>query len=284
MSVWEGRPRAKLDWSRPQRGRLHAILSRMSFSSDGAPMSFSRAQLLYLWLATLSCACLMIGDVVGIKLFTIPLPFRIPVFWSAEPIAAITHTCGMLVFPVTFLITDLVNEYFGKRAARRVVILGVATNILAFAVMNVAQYMPRLDAPYNISQEHFDASFGSAKGLYVASTVAYLAGQFSDIAIFGFLKRLTGGRAIWLRATGSTLISQLIDSFLVSWIAFGLWRQWFPNPSALPASFSNVIQIALTGYVLKFVIAIAITPLIYAGHGVIERLTGLRPLVPETRD
>lgn len=248
-----------------------------------AAPAFSPAQLLYLWLAAFSCACLMIGDVVGIKLFSFPLPFNIPVFWSDTPIQAVSHTCGMLVFPITFLITDLINEYFGPSAARRVAFMGVAFNMFAFLVMNVAQYAPRLDAPFNVSQSSFDAVFGSAKGLFLASTLAYLVGQLSDISIFRLLKRFTGGKALWLRATGSTLISQLLDSFVVSFVAFSLWRQWFPDPATPPATFPQVLEIAATGYVLKFVIAVALTPLIYAGHGLIDRLVGIKPFPPEHR-
>lgn len=238
------------------------------------PHPFTTAQKVYLWLATLFIASLLIADIVGIKLFRIPLPFSIFGFDAVE------HTCGMLTFPITFLLTDLVNEYFGPRAARRLTFMGLAAASFAFVIMNIAQAMPYLQAPFNVRKEHFDAIFGSAKVMYVASLTAYVVGQLSDIALFGFLKRLTGNRYVWLRATGSTVISQFIDSFIVSYLAFSLGREIFADPANPPAPISAIPSIAVTGYVLKFVLAIAITPLIYLCRWLVERQFGLRPLPP----
>lgn len=241
-------------------------------------------QVLYIWLSCFFCASLLIADIVGIKLFRIGLPFSVPVPWADTPISGIEHTCGMLTFPVTFLLTDLINEYYGKKGARRITWIGLVMGLFVFGIMNVAQYMPYLDAPYNVKPEAFDAVFASAKIMYVASLCAYLAGQMSDIAIFGLLKRLTGGRMIWLRATGSTVISQFIDSFFVSLIAFNVGRRLFPDASSPAASFADVLRIAVTGYMLKFCIAVAITPLIYAGHGIMRKWFGLRPLPAELKE
>ncbi|MBK7171178.1 MAG: VUT family protein [Gammaproteobacteria bacterium] len=109
---------------------------------NNEPHAFSSAQLVYLWLAALFIASLLIADIVGIKLFRIPLPFTVLGF------DAIEHTCGMLTFPVTFLLTDLINEYFGPRAARRITYIALVAAVFVFIVMNIAQAMPYLDAPY----------------------------------------------------------------------------------------------------------------------------------------
>ncbi len=239
------------------------------------PHPFTVAQKVYLWLAAIFIASLLIADIVGIKLFRIPLPFTILGF------DAIEHTCGMLTFPITFLLTDLVNEYYGARAARRLTFMGLAAATFVFLVINIAQAMPYLDAPFNVRPEAFDAVFGSAKVMYVASLAAYLVGQLCDIAMFGFLKRVTGDKYVWLRATGSTLISQFIDSFIVSYLAFSLGRQLFADPASPPAPLSAIPSIAITGYALKFVLAIAITPLVYLGRGVMRRSFGLVPLPPD---
>ena len=154
--------------------------------------------------------------------------------------------------------------------------------MLAFGIMNLAQVMPRLDAPYNVSQEAFDAVFGSAKGMYIASMAAYIVGSLADIFIFGFLKRLTGGKYIWLRATGSTIISQFLDSIVVSFVAFHLWRTLYPDPGSPPAPLGEILKIAATGYMLKFCLALAATPLIYLGHGFL-RACGLTPVAPQAR-
>jgi uncharacterized integral membrane protein (TIGR00697 family) len=234
--------------------------------------SFSVPQKVYLWLAGIFVASLLIADIVGIKLFRIALPFPILGF------DAIEHTCGMLTFPVTFLLTDLINEYYGKKAARRLTFIGLACGIYVFLVINIAQAMPYLDKPFNVRKEAFDAIFGSAKIMYMASLVAYLAGQMADIALFGFIKRITGQRFVWLRSTGSTVVSQFLDSFVVSYLAFSLGRQLFPDPGNPPAALSDIPSIAVTGYTLKFVIAIGITPLVYLGRIIMRKCFGLTPL------
>jgi hypothetical protein len=229
------------------------------------PHALTHAQKMYLWLAMFFVASLLVADIVGIKLFRIPLPFPILGF------EAIEHTCGMLTFPITFVLTDLINEHYGARAARRITWIGFAAAAYVFVIINIAQAMPYLDAPYNVSPAEFDAIFGSAKIMYVASLSAYLVGQMSDIAVFGFFRRLTGDRLVWLRATGSTVISQLIDSFVVSYLAFSLGRELFPDPANPAAPVSAIPAIAITGYALKFVLAIAMTPLIYLGRRLMRR-------------
>lgn len=240
-------------------------------------------QKLYLWLTAFFVACLIIADIVGPKLFRVPLPFSVPLPWSDSPLDAIEHTCGMLTFPVTFLLTDLINEYYGKRAARRVTFIALVMALFVFVIINIAQSMPHLDKPYNVRKEHFDSIFGSAKIMYIASLCAYLVGQLLDIWFFHVIKRITRGRLLWLRATGSTIVSQMIDSVIVVYLAFGLGRQLFPSPDVPPAPMNEILAIAATGYILKFVLAVAITPLIYAGHGVMRRWFGLVPLPPEAR-
>jgi uncharacterized integral membrane protein (TIGR00697 family) len=227
------------------------------------PYTMSVQQRLYVWLTAFFVTCLIVADLIGIKLFKI---------------GPVEHTCGMLTFPVTFLLTDLINEYYGKKAARRVTFIGLVMALFVFVMLNIAQEMPFLDKPYNVKPEHFNAVFGSAKVMYIASLCAYLVGQLCDIWVFHRLKRFTGGRLLWLRATGSTVLSQMVDSFFVSYIAFNLGRRLFPSDDTPPAAMADVLTIAATGYLLKFVLAIAITPLIYAGHAVMHRTFGLAPL------
>lgn len=237
------------------------------------PHAFSLPQKIYLWLCSLSLSSLLIADIVGVKLFHIPLPFT---FLGYD---AIDHTCGMLTFPITFVLTDLVNEYFGKKAARRLTYIGVAMGVFVFIIVNIAQAMPYLDKPYNVSKGSFDAIFGSAKVMYVASLTAYFFGQLSDIFMFGLIKRFTGEKYVWLRATGSTVLSQLLDSFVVSYLAFSLGRRFFGSADGpSPAPFKEVLDIAITGYTLKFCLAISMTPVIYAGRWALHRWFGLKPL------
>lgn len=244
-----------------------------------AQTRFTTAQKVYLWLTALFVASLLVSDMTGVKLFEIGLPFSFHVPWQKDAIGSIVHTAGMLTFPITFLLTDLINEYFGKKAARRVVWIGFAMGAFVFAAVNISLALPHLNAPYNIDKKSFDDIFANSRIMYVASLGAYLIGSFSDIAIFGFIKRRTGGKLVWLRATGSTVISQMIDSFVVTYLAFSLGRKLFSDPSSPAAmTMAEVLKTAATGYMLKFCIAIALTPVIYAGRAVMHRQFGLVPL------
>ena len=220
----------------------------------------------YAWMTALFVACLLVADVVGVKLFSVPV-FGVTV----------EHTCGMLTFPVTFVLTDLLNDYYGKAAARRVTFIAFAMGGLVFGVINLSLVMPPLQASYNVPQEAFEAVFAKARVMYVASLAAFIVGSMLDIWIFGVLKRATRGRFLWLRATGSTVISQVFDSLVVSILAFHLMPAWLGMDGGSIAPLGTVLKIAATGYVLKFVLAIAMTPLIYAGNSVLRAL-GMRPL------
>jgi queuosine precursor transporter len=238
------------------------------------------AQRVYLWLAALFVASLLVADVLGVKLFQIPLGFSFHVPWQDAPIDSITHTCGMLTFPITFLLTDLVNEFYGKKEARRLVWIGFGAGGFAFVVINIALAMPHWNVPFNIEAKSFDDVFSSSRIMYIASLAAYLIGSMSDIAMFGWLKRLTGGKNVWLRATGSTVVSQAIDSFVVTWLAFSVMRVLLP--SDLPAMpMGEVLRTAATGYLLKFVIALLLTPVVYAGRWLMRTRFGLAPIPVE---
>lgn len=252
------------------------MTSHSNPANPAEPHALSTPQKVYLWLCSFSLASLLVADVVGVKLFRVPLPFSIAGYDAVE------HTCGMLTFPITFVLTDLVNEYFGRKAARRLTYIGVAMGLFVFAVLNIAQAMPYLDKPFNVSKASFDAIFGSAKVMYVASLSAYLVGQLADISMFGLIKRATGEKYVWLRATGSTVVSQMLDSFVVTYLAFSLGRRLFGEADGPPpATMHEIMTIAITGYTLKFVLAIAMTPVIYAGRFIMRTWFGLVPMRAE---
>jgi queuosine precursor transporter len=266
--------RGAVDW------RTLAAMTSASHEGLTAQLGLSRPQRVYLWLAVLFVSSLLVADVLGVKLFRIPLGFAFSVPWQSDSIDAIQHTCGMLTFPITFLITDLVNEFYGKQAARRMVWIGFAAGGFVFVMMNIALAMPHWQVPFNIPAKSFDDVFASSRVMYVASLSAYLVGSFSDIAIFGWLKRITGGRRVWLRATGSTVVSQAIDSFIVTWLAFSVARSALSDVPAMPMG--EVLKTAATGYLLKFVIALGLTPVIYLGRWAMRTRLGLLPLPVDT--
>lgn len=244
----------------------------MSTPAPSDPMLFDARTRLYVWLVGAFVACLLLANVVGVKLFSIPLT-------SLGLDISITHTAGMISFPITFLLTDLLNEYYGKKAARRVTWIGFAMGFLAFGLIWVSRKLPILEGiPGTATPESFENIFGAASLMYVASMVAFLLGSMLDIFIFGFFKRITHGKMVWLRATGSTLISQVFDSFVVTFMFFVV-LQVLTGEQAQSMEF--VIQTAATGYVLKFFLAVLLTPLIYLGRWMIREFAGLTPVAAE---
>lgn len=239
------------------------------------PYALTVQQKIYLWATGLFVACLLIADVVGVKLFEIPLPFPILGYKSIE------HSCGMLTFPITFILGDIINEYYGKKAAKQTVFIGLSMSILTFIVMNLAQALPYLDAPYNVTPDAFNMIFASSKILYIASLCAYTLGNLADIWLFGVFKKATGGKNLWLRATGSTVLSQLLDSFVVTYMAFGIGKTL---TGQVGASFTQCLNIAATGYGLKFFLALSVTPLIYLSRDILHDKFGLEPLPSDTAD
>jgi uncharacterized integral membrane protein (TIGR00697 family) len=223
----------------------------------------------FLVLCALNVTALLVANMIGVKLFTFELDL------GAGPFK-VEHTAGMLAFPVTFLLTDLINEFYGRQAARLVAWLSFAMALIAFGLVSLARALPTLEGiPGTADEKSFELIFGGSSLMTLASIVAFLFGAMFDIAVFGFFKRLTRGRLVWLRATGSTLISQLLDSFIVTILFFQVGQLLVGGEVASP---DFVLTTALTGYVLKFVLAVLLTPLIYLGRAIIRRGLGLEPI------
>lgn len=234
-----------------------------------ASVDLSTRTKVFVVLTAVFVTALLIADLTGGKFFRLGL-FRVGDF------EFVTHSVGMLSFPVTFLLTDLINEYYGARAARFVTLVGLGCAALAFGLVLAGRLMPV--APESpLPQEAFALVFGMSNRLYVASLSAYLLGQLADIALFGLLKRATGGRWVWLRATGSTVVSQALDSFVVTFVLF-----WGVQTAGgeIPGT-AALLRIAATGYILKFVLALAMTPLVYLGRWFMHARLGLAPLPVE---
>jgi hypothetical protein len=231
-------------------------------------------QLVYLVLVSLIVSALLVSNVIGVKLFSLSL--------SLGPLGTIpvTHTAGMLVFPVTFLVTDLINEYFGPRAARLGVYVAFAMGAIAWIAYALARSLPILEGiPGTATHAAFENIFGASALMYIASLIAFLANSVLDVHLFRVFKRWTGGRLVWLRATGSTVVSQLFDSFVITFVFFVVLQGLFGEDG--PADLGFVLRTALTGYILKFVLAVALTPAIYAGRWAVARFFGLSPIPPE---
>lgn len=246
------------------------MLNRHATALDPLPPDMlTPRQTIYIWLAAIFVTCLVLANIIGVKVFRFELPIG---SWDIP----IEHTMGMLPFPITFLLTDLINEYYGKRGARRVVYVSLAMAAFAWILIWISRKAPTLEGiPGTATAESFENIFGAASLMYIASLIAFLCGSLLDIFLFGFFKRLTGGKMIWLRATGSTVISQLFDSFVVTFTFF----LFIPLLLGMETKAVGwIFGTALTGYVLKFFLAILVTPFIYLGRWIIREWFGLRPL------
>jgi queuosine precursor transporter len=203
-----------------------------------------RKQRTFIFLTALFVAALVTGDFIGGKFFVL---------------GGFQFSCGIIPFPLTFVLTDVVNEFYGKHGARRLTYAGLGAALFVWAVINLALALPTSpDSP--IPDAVFRGAFGTSARLYIASLTAYTIGQMLDITIFGALRRATGHRLIWLRATGSTVLSQMIDSFMVSFVFL---------VGTKPMDF--IAGNAVNNYLGKLAMAVLLTPLIYLGHAVFTR-------------
>lgn len=175
-------------------------------------------------------------------------------------IAGFTLSIGILPWPIVFLTTDLINEHFGKSGVRKLTFLTVCLVSYAFFILLIGMRIPAASfSP--VSNGQFTAVFGQSMWIIVGSLIAFVVSQLLDVAVFWKFKQFTGDKHIWLRATGSTVISQLIDTFIVGGIAF-----WLPGKVSL----TEYLNMSSTGYLAKLMIAVALTPLIYLGHRLIR--------------
>ena len=181
-----------------------------------------------------------------------------------------------MIWPVVFVTTDIINEYFGKKGVRKIsFITAFFIAYVFFVIAGVTQLPPApfwLEVnspdsegnPFNINYA-FNIIFRQGLGIIIGSLTAFLLGQLIDVYVFQKLRKITGPKMIWLRATGSTLVSQLIDSFVVLGIAFYVFGNW---------SWAQVASVAIINYVYKFSVAVLLTPVLYLGHYLIDRYLG----------
>lgn len=191
----------------------------------------------------------VLGEIMGVKLVTV---------WG------FTMPLGVLPWPVVFLTTDLINEFYGKKAVRRLTFLTTGMILYMFVILFTAIQIPAASiSPVNDAV--FRKVFGQSLWIIAGSITAFLISQYVDVVVFWIFRKKTGMRMLWLRATGSTLVSQLIDTFVVQGIAFVI-------PGYL--SLDQYVNVALTSYVYKLAIALFLTPLIYASHSLIDNYLG----------
>ena len=232
---------------------------------------------LFVFLTSFFVANALIAECIGGKLFSLEraLGFDlVPFNLLGERGLTFTLTAGVLLWPIEFIMTDIVNEYFGPKAVRKisyiaVVLIGYAFLMFYFAIQIPADknFWTSSKSQLGIPdmQAAFSGIFGQGMWIIVGSLIAFLISQVLDVWVFHRIKKLTGEKHVWLRATGSTVISQLVDSFVVLFIAFKIGQGW---------TYQRVIAICLINYSYKFIMAILLTPLIYLIENRIEAYLG----------
>jgi len=209
----------------------------------------NRKDLVFLILAGLFVSNAILGEILGGKLIEA---------------GGYIMSLGVIPWPIVFLTTDLINEYYGRSGVRRLTLLTVGLILYAFVVIFIAMAIPASSIS-PVKDEAFNAVLGQSQWIIAGSVTAFAVSQFVDVAVFWLFRDATGGRMLWLRATGSTAVSQLIDTFIVLGIGF-----WLPGKIKT----SDFLNLAFTNYTYKFAIAVALTPVIYAAHGAIDRYLG----------
>jgi len=235
-----------------------------------------KAQRLFVVLAGFFVTNALMAEFIGVKIFALEATLGIePLEWNLfGQTGSLSFTAGTLLWPFVFVLTDVVNEYFGRRGVRLVswltVFLIAWAFVFAFVAIGLAPapWWVEVGRPQGVPdmQGAYAVVFGQGLWTIAGSITAFLIGQLIDVAIYHRIRRATGERKVWLRATGSTLVSQLVDSFVVLYIAFVLGPQQWPIPLFL--------AVATVNYAYKAVVAVAATPVIYAAHAAVDRWLG----------
>ncbi|MGF7232828.1 queuosine precursor transporter [Arachidicoccus sp.] len=231
---------------------------------------------LFLGFAAFFVANALIAECIGGKIFSLEevfgfAPANLTLFGQSG--LSFTLTCGVLLWPFEFVITDIVNEFFGPKAVKRISLTTIILIGYAFLMFYLSIKTPA--ASFWLStgtrngipnmQRAFSGIFGQGMWIILGSLVAFLVSQFVDVYVFHKIKRRTGNKMIWLRSTGSTLVSQLVDSYIVLIIAFKIGNNW---------SWPQVLAIGMMNYIYKFVVAIILTPVIVWVEKWIENYVG----------
>lgn len=234
-----------------------------------------KSQTLFFVLGGFFIANALIAELIGGKLFSVeetlgfePLDLQV----LGQEHLSLTMSAGSILWPFVFVFTDVINEYFGQRGVRFLSFLTAGLIGYAFVMIYGAMRLHPSAVWFSLNPDiqpdinyAFQKVFGQGLSIIIGSITAFLVSQLLDVWIFRRLRALTGAKYIGLRALGSTVVSQLIDSFLVSFIAFYLLGNW---------TMELIFALLIVSYPYKFVVAVLMTPLLYLIHGLIERYLG----------
>jgi len=242
------------------------------------PKPLDKKTSLYILLAIFFITNALIAEFGGVKIFSVEkllgiAPVHLNIFGM---ITDFNLSVGVLIWPIVFIFSDIINEYFGKRGVQRISFITAGMIAYAFLIILVWTNMPPADfwlklngsdgqgRPFDINFA-YTTIFRMGLGITAGSLTAFLISQLVDVYVFHYLRKLTGHKYLWLRATGSTVISQIIDSFVILLIAFYFFGNW---------SLGQVLKVGLVQYTYKVGLAIVLTPLIYLVHTLIDNYLG----------
>lgn len=233
-----------------------------------------RSTRLFILLGGIFIANALIAEVIGVKIFSLEKTLGFDPFSFSllgESGLGFSLTAGVLLWPVVFIMTDIINEYYGAKGVKLLSYLTVGLIAYAFIAFTVAitltppGWWDGSNPNVPSLQNSYKAVLGQSNWIIIGSLIAFLIGQIVDVLTFQQIKKATGENKIWLRSTGSTLISQLIDSYVVLMVAFYIGADW---------SVAKVLAIGTVNYIYKFVMAVVLTPVIYLVHNIIEKYLG----------
>ncbi len=243
----------------------------------------NKATKLFIILGGFFIANALIAEFIGVKIFQMEStlgfsPFEYKLLGET---VSLQYTAGVLLWPVVFIMTDIINEYYGKKGVRFLSYLAVGLISYAFLMvylaiaLDPAAWWTGSKATLGIPdlQAAFKGIFGQGLLIIIGSLFAFLVGQIIDVIVFQKIRKVTGESKIWARATGSTLVSQFIDSFIVLSIAFYFGPMLFPSYGT-PWTLPLLLAVGVNNYFYKFIIAVALTPVIYWAHSAIDKYLG----------
>ena len=234
---------------------------------------------LYIFLSAVFLTNALIAEIIGVKIFSAETllgtqPAQIHLF--SDFVLDFNLTAGAVIWPFVFITSDIINEYYGKAGVRRISFLTAGFVAYSFLIIYAVTMLPPAQFWLDVNAKDaagnaininnaFGMIFRQGLGIIIGSLTAFLIGQILDASVFQYLRKITGSRKIWLRATGSTLISQLVDSFVVLGIAFYVFGNW---------SLAQVLAVGVINYLYKATTAVLLTPVLYAAHYFIDRYLG----------
>lgn len=239
----------------------------------------SKLNNLYVILSGIFISNVILAELMGMKIFSITKMFGLEsgfMSFFSDPNGEMNMSVGILIWPFVFILSDIVNEYFGKKGVQKMSILGACMILYSSLLIIVGTSLPPSDFwlqlngtdlsghPLNIDHA-YSIIFRQGISIIIGSVTAFLLSQLVDVYAFHYIRKLTGHKKLWLRATGSTVISQLIDSYVVLAVAFYLLGKW---------SFAQVLAVGTMQYFYKVGLAILLTPVIYLVHFIIDRVLG----------